>query len=77
MTEPTERDREMARDLLIVGYQTFSKNIYAVAAAIATARAEERGRCARIANVEADAEDRGAPAPLVARVIAGKIRSGE
>jgi hypothetical protein len=86
MTEPTEADYAASRSLLDGWPFVDNEHAYyadigtctlyqAIACKIATARAEERERCAKIADKYA-AEVLPVDPGGVARIIAGRIRSG-
>ena len=80
MTEPTERDREMAQAHWEGWFCDLPDNptlVEALAETIATARAEERERCAKIAkDFERDPIMASDPSQACDR-IAAQIRSGE
>jgi hypothetical protein len=79
MTEPTERDREMAQAHWEGWFCDLPDNptlVEALAETIAAARAEERERCAKIAKQLAE-YPREESASDAAHRIAAKIRSGE
>lgn len=81
MTEPSERDREMAAEICVelLPHLTAVDNRRRIAEAIAAARAEERERCAKIAKrtARAMAEEDDICCAGVADNIATRIRSGQ
>jgi hypothetical protein len=77
MTEPTDRHREIATKIVVryIDRRANKEIVGYVAAWLATVCAEERERCAKIADKYA-AEVLPVDPGGVARIIAGRIRSG-